>query len=580
MPNSHPATPVSRYPATLCFLLLAALLLALGPALPAAAKVGKEPPIEERYEQAKAYYEGLKSNSRKAKYRDKWLYGIQKFQDIISTNPEHELAPASLFMAGNMYTDLHRWSGSPLDIGYAISFFEDVVSHYSDHRLADDALMAIGRIYLDKQKKPEEAARTFARLIALYPDGDMAVEAARQLKGLKSVLPSPPVVLDGNAKTPMAVVQDSGEKADLNPIKYWSNNDYTRVVIETSNPVAFKENLLAATSSKPRRLYVDLDNCRIARDYPRTIPIQDGLLKQVRSAQFSSEVVRVVLDTQTFSDYKIFSLSNPFRIVIDVKGERQGSAAPASDDDDDDDEPVRTASLPQQLGLQAKKIIIDPGHGGKDPGAIGPNGLKEKDVVLKVGQRVASRLKGLERCEVIFTRDRDVYVPLEERTALANKQEGHLFISIHANAAPDRSANGVETYVLDIARNKHAMRVAARENATTTKELSDLKNILQSMLQTSFQKESYKLAEYIQDHMVAGLKQKYREVNNLGVKQAPFYVLIGAEMPAVLSEISFISNPVEARRLQDERYLAVVAAHMVQGISRYITDLKLASGYR
>ncbi len=551
------------------------LFLCFSFALPVSsyAKPSKPQSVATQYKKAKKYYKQLRKNSRKAKYRDKWLTGIEKFQNIVSANKDHELVPSCYYMLGKMYSDLYHWSGSPLDLGFSISYYEDVVSRFPGNRLADDSLYKIGEIYLKKQKNMNDAARTFARVIALYPAGDMADDAAKQLKKIKAANPE----INGLVSEDYDQASDSGEtgnKASFKPIKYWSNPDYTRVVLEASSKVTYKENLLDPNGDRPRRLYIDLKNCFLPKNFPKKIPIQDGLLRQVRCAQFSPTTVRVVLDTQSFSGYKIFSLNNPYRIVIDVEGvKKEKKIITASKTKSS----ITLPTLPQQLGLGVQKIVIDPGHGGKDSGAIGPRGLKEKHVVLKVAKKLGKKLQKKFNCEIIFTRDRDIFIPLEERTAIANKNEGDLFISIHANAAPDRNARGVETYFLSFAKSDEAMRVAARENATTTHEISDLNTILASLLQSNFQTESIKLAEYIQENMVSGLRKKYRKVNNLGVKPAPFVVLIGAQMPAILAEISFISNPAEAKRLRSNRYLDVIADQLVTGISKYISDLNVAT---
>ena len=225
-------------------------------------------------------------------------------------------------------------------------------------------------------------------------------------------------------------------------------------------------------------------------------------------------------------------------------------------------------SLAQQLGLGVRKIVIDPGHGGKDPGAMAFD-LKEKDIVLKVSKKIEKILKKSYRYEVALTRTKDVYIPLEERTALANTQNGDLFISIHVNAHPDKTKGGIETYFLNLATNADAMRVAALENATSTHNISELQHILTNLMKNSKIDESSRLAQFVQTNLMLGIEQKYK-TRDLGVKQAPFYVLIGAEMPAILSEISFITNPGEAKLLQDELYLNKIAEQIAAGIAAYV----------
>jgi N-acetylmuramoyl-L-alanine amidase len=554
-------------------MLLLAVLLGSPP--PAAADLSRET-VAKQYQQAVAYYHNLTANSVRAGERENWRTGIRSFQRIVRAHPAHELAPSCLFMLGRLHHDLYRRFANPLDLGEAVAYFQDIVLLFPDHRLADDALFKMAEIYLKDKKEKDEAARTFARIIAVYPGGDMARAAAGKLSELKSrgALPAAepePIV---PVLTAAAVKKSEAGAAPvrIQPLRYWSNNDYTRVVIETDAPVTYEHSMLPRNGNQPRRLYVDLQNCRLKPGTEGAVDISDGLLKQVRTGQHAASTVRVVLDIESIVDYKIFNLQEPFRVVIDAMGRQQPGPAAAS---------VAPAgslapSLAQQLGLGIKKIVLDPGHGGKDPGAIGPNGIKEKDIVLAVAKRVARHLERELGCQVIFTRDRDVFIPLEERTAIANTSGADLFISIHANAAPSANVRGVETYFLDLATNKEAMRVAARENATSARQLSDLQSILMDLMQNTKVHESAKLAEFVQASMISGLGRSYRNIVDLGVKRAPFVVLIGAQMPAVLTEIAFLSNPEEARWLCDPGYQQEVAVQIVAGVSQYVTDLNLA----
>jgi len=536
--------------------------------------------VEKQYRHAKVYYQNL-LNTARGKSRKNWLTGADAFLKIYKANPNHPLAPSCLFMLGRVYHDLYKRSGNPLDLGESIAYYEDVTLFFPKQRLADDALYAIGMIYLKDKGDSEKAAKTFAKVVAIFPDGDMARGAASQLHKLKGMTleretPASKDVVSVTAVKPSAPPPTSQDetckKATVLPVRYWSNDNYTRVVIETTEPVKFQHQMLDKNGNQPRRLYVDLTNCRISPAAENTVPIQDGLLRQVRNAQFSPDTVRVVLDTQSnITDYKVFSLEDPFRVVIDVKGEKRAVSKTPSG--------TSPPSLAQQLGLGIKRIVLDPGHGGKDPGTISPGGLKEKDIVLKVAKKVAAKLRKELGYEVILTRDTDVFIPLEERTAIANSKDADLFISIHVNAAPSRNVNGIETYVLDLASNSEAMRIAALENATSTRQLSDLQKILMDLMQNSKINESVKLADFVQESMISGLSQKYRPVNDLGVKKAPFIVLIGAQMPAILTEIAFSSNPTEEKRLRTDQYLSSVADNIVGGVSQYVTNLNLAAYY-
>lgn len=548
--------------------------------------------ITRQYEQAKAYYQEVATHPKK-KSRNSWLTSVTAFRSIYKAAPNHQVAPKSLFMLGKIYQTMFQQSGKAKDLDQAISAYEELSSRYPGNFLADDAFFILGGIYLADKKDPGLAARAYTKIIAIYPEGDMAAAAEEQLLQIKHVADNPDSATTRQEEKCLAPqvaadpprldgAPEATGPATVLPIRHWSNNRYTRLVVETTAPVSFKYQTLTGDQADQRRIYIDLHNSRLSPETVRTIPIEDGLLRRVRNAQFDPKTVRVVLDTQTnISDYKVFTLTDPFRVVIDVMSSEAVSdkdkISAAREKKGRSANKTEIPSLAQQLGLGIKKIVIDPGHGGKDPGTCSPSGLKEKDIVLDVALRVAKILKEKLGCEVILTRDRDVFIPLEERTAIANAKEADLFLSIHVNAAPNHEARGIETYVLDLASNKDAMRLAAMENATSAQQISDLQSILLDLMQNSKINESLKLAGLVQEKMVSGLNQKFSEVFNLGVKKAPFVVLIGAQMPAILTEIAFLSNAEEEKRLKNDTYLAAVANHICGGVAQYVASTSLAT---
>lgn len=366
----------------------------------------------------------------------------------------------------------------------------------------------------------------------------------------------------------------ASSKARVSEIRHWSNPSYTRLVINVDRKSAYSHRLLKKDPSihvPYRRLYVDIENARLSPALQKSIPINDGLLKKARVGQYDKNTVRVVFDIESIEDYKIFPLEDPFRIVIDVTGEpasgarSSGSASPSVTKTP----PLSaTPSLTQQLGLKVRRIVIDPGHGGKDPGAIGKRGLKEKDVTLKLAKMLEKELKGKLDADIILTRRRDVFIPLEERTAIANSRDADLFVSLHINASPRRAASGVETYTLNISSDEEVMRIAARENSTSRRSVSDLQFILNDLIKTAKTNDSVRLAEAVQLKLVSNLRSGYKNIRGNGVKGAPFYVLVGTKMPAILVEASFISNPTEEKRLKDDKYLH----HIVEGITKGLAD--------
>jgi N-acetylmuramoyl-L-alanine amidase len=237
-------------------------------------------------------------------------------------------------------------------------------------------------------------------------------------------------------------------------------------------------------------------------------------------------------------------------------------------------------SLIRALGLKIGKIVIDPGHGGHDTGTIGPDGLLEKDLVVDVGRRLGKLLETRLGAEVVYTRKDDTFIPLETRTAIANQEQADLFVSIHANSSRDPNARGVETYYLNFTSSADALEVAARENAVSEKSIHELGDLVKKIALKEKIEESHEFASNVQEALHSGLASKNSGIRNRGVKKAPFIVLIGANMPSILAEISFVSNPSDERRLQTPEYRQRIAESLYRGIAKYVSGLsgvKLAS---
>ncbi len=230
-------------------------------------------------------------------------------------------------------------------------------------------------------------------------------------------------------------------------------------------------------------------------------------------------------------------------------------------------------SLIRALGLKIGKIVVDAGHGGHDTGTIGPGGLQEKDLVLDVALRLGKLLETKMGADVVYTRDDDTFIPLETRTAIANQNEADLFISIHANSSEDPAARGIETYYLNFTSSPDALEVAARENAVSEKSIHELQDLVKKIALKEKIEESREFASDVQRSLYVGISRKNSAIRNRGVKKAPFIVLIGANMPSILAEISFLSNPIDERRLQTPEYRQKIAEYLYRGIARYVSGL-------
>lgn len=376
--------------------------------------------------------------------------------------------------------------------------------------------------------------------------------------------------------------------AVLNEMKHWSNPDYTRVSLELDRDVTWEAHeLVKSAPGKPGRVYIDLKRTRLGKSV-KEITIGDGLLKDARVGQYKPDVVRVVLDTENIKDYKIFPLSDPSRLVIDVRGERPVEISRLEPSITAIPERVVVPKLGEQPAVSDKKstsskrpviskirrIVVDPGHGGHDPGAVGPTGIQEKDVVLAIGLKLRDLFRDELGLDVVMTRSTDVFIPLEERTAIANKVGADLFLSVHANAAPNRAAAGIETYYLNLAKTDKVAQLAAKENGTSLEKVSVLQAILFDLMANYKLNDSAHLADEVQKSLHKKVKSTYAEVKNLGVKQGPFYVLVGASMPSILVETAFLSNAAEEARLKDPAYQDLTANGILEGVRSYITGLK------
>jgi N-acetylmuramoyl-L-alanine amidase len=380
----------------------------------------------------------------------------------------------------------------------------------------------------------------------------------------------PFIALTGQAQASQKSLPEGSRQALVTGIRHWSGSSRTRIVIDLNQAVNYKDHLLKEDNAlkKPPRLYIDLTGAKLSPHLKEPIPIEAGLLKRVRAGQYTPDIVRVVLDLESVAEYTVFPLSDPSRIVIDVLGTAYVV------------QPEDASKVPPKQPARSFKMVIDAGHGGEDPGAIGPTGLKEKDVVLKIAKKVRDKVRKRLGWEVVMTREDDHFIPLDERTGIANSENASLFLSIHANACSDRKVFGIESFVLGTTTDKDALRLAAKENNISPKQVSDLQVILADLKLNDPHKviPSSRLADSVQSTLVSSLDKQYGKVRDLGVKQAPFVVLIGAEMPSILVEVSFISNPLEEKRLRNSRYLDALADAIVDGLNQYAQDTKLVNG--
>lgn len=356
---------------------------------------------------------------------------------------------------------------------------------------------------------------------------------------------------------PAKAYQDYG----VEKVRFQSYFTYTRVVLEVSGEVGY----IVRDLTNPPRLLINLYPAKLT-SFERKIDIKDRFIRRFRLSQDSEHVTRVVLDLMNSEyTYGIFSLKSPHRLVIEVKSPRED---PIADLLKPREFPYSSSESVSEENLRVYKVILDPGHGGEDPGAIGSTGLKEKEVSLAVALEVANLLKDEAGIDVYLTRTDDRFIPLDQRTEMANQWGGDLFVSIHANAAFNQKASGIETFFNSrYLYGEGAAEVAARENAPLGDDdvSGEVKAILWDLMQDRYRDESNELSHSVQ-------RQLYRAtyLENRGVKSAGFYVLRGAAMPAILVEIGFVSNPWEEQKLRKEEFRKKIALGIFRGIEDYL----------
>ncbi|MBN1273033.1 MAG: N-acetylmuramoyl-L-alanine amidase [Candidatus Aminicenantes bacterium] len=362
------------------------------------------------------------------------------------------------------------------------------------------------------------------------------------------------------------------DRVEIASLRQWTHPTHTRIAVDVGQIREYTYNQLKA----PDRIYIDIYQARLNPIlHGKSYLVQNKYLSQIRIAQKSYSTVRIVADVdfENIKHYHVFHLPDPFRVVIDIYPKL--STTPTLEEKVPQP-PLPTDSgysMARQLGLGIKRIVIDPGHGGKDPGCIGSTGLKEKSVVLDIATRLKNLLSSNKNLETILTRETDIFLPLEDRTVIAAQKQADIFISIHANSHRNQKTHGIETFYLNFSQDKRIMETAARENTASTKSISQMSEILRKISRNSKILESKEMAEKIQNNLVQTLSRKYKEIKSLGVKGGPFWVLIGTEVPSILVEVSYLSNPHEERYLKDKTYLQEIAQGIYNGIMEYIHSL-------
>jgi len=375
----------------------------------------------------------------------------------------------------------------------------------------------------------------------------------------------------------------AAEAAAVRAVRTIRSHEFTRIIIECSEHCEYR--VSRAEGPEPR-FAVDFPGATLPAGGLEPVKFAEGPAKRLRAVRTEGGV-RVLIETRDRASASTFPLLDPFRLVVDVGAARAPVPAAAVPQRPEGEAAPRAAPRPP-VAAQAErprerpravakaprlKLMIDAGHGGHDPGARGVGELWEKDIVLDIAQRLADKARRSGEFEVAMTRTSDVFVPLEERTARANAFGADVFLSVHGNAAPGPELRGMETYYLNNTGDRATIRLAQMENgltsATGAAHGGDVAFILSDLVQSYKVEESLDLAEMVQKGAVASGRTHHPELRDIGVKAGPFYVLVGAGMPAVLVEVSFLTNPDDARALALAEYRDAIAEGLLLGLRRF-----------
>ena len=572
------------------------------------------------YRQAQAAETRLRRSATRKKNRAEWESVVLQYRKVVARYPRSGYCDNALLAAGNLYREMAVRFRSPRYREDALLAYRTLVAEYPSSSLGDDALWAAVEVAKEAGNRTT-LADTARAYLDTYPEGGHAsvVKALLRRREPAAALPAPP-------PKGLARVFD---------LRSWSGDDSTRIVIDLEREVRLQSDRardperlwidLQGARLHPnlaRRVFPVgdglLEQVRVAQNRADVVRVvldfKDTWDHQLFYLQ---DPPRLVIDVKgrgrpapqmaagpapSPGDPATAAATPPLptrRVNGMVPPEPREAPRPAPIAIAGADRPpsarpqpqatgapplptpapeppaanrAGTYSLARQLGLGARRIVIDAGHGGHDPGTTGRGGLQEKDLVLDVALRLDRLVRQELGAEVLLTRATDVFIPLEERTAIANSRGADLFLSVHANASRNARARGIETYFLSFAKNPHAEAVAARENAISPATLKDLQNLVKAITLNSKIDESRDFAAAVQEHMVKGVRAQHA-VPDRGVHTAPFYVLIGANMPAVLAEIAFVSNPEDEGRLKTPEYREMVARSLLRGVRSYLEAL-------
>lgn len=516
-----------------------------------------------RLRAAKSRMSSLRSDTMRSCWRQPWEDLRDEFLRIHKASKK-TIAPEALFNAAEAQKALAICSRVSAESKKARDLYLKVAADYPAHAAADDSLLNAARLQYELPNGQAEASAMLTRLLKNYPKGDKVQDARKLLS-----------IWQPKTASQAEVAAKKQEPPELQVLSWDSvNKNNVEIVLELSKPAVYAARLEKTPKGSPARVVVDLENTRVVNDVRNGVNINGSLLKAVR-VQDRKEGARLQFDFREVKRFDVRSEKGPCRIILNVAAgkapaapaKKPSASVQAANSASARAKTLQVRDMASQLGLTVRRVFIDAGHGGKDPGTS-HNKVTERQVTLDIAMMLG-RLLEANGFEVIYSRTSDRSLLLSERTARANAAHADLFVSIHVNANDNPSANGFETYYLDLASNQQAARVAMLENAASDKRLGDMQSMLAEVMLHARAHESRNLAADIQRLSISRLKKRNYTTRSNGVKSAPFHVLLGARMPAVLVEVGYCSNSVEAANLASSRYRHTLAEGLAEGIMAY-----------
>lgn len=517
------------------------------------------------YQQAKAEMDALRKDKKRSCWREPWEKLEQRFLSVHAAKPSPAIGAGALYRAAVCREALARCSHLDKEFQAAVALYAAVPDQFPRSALADDALYQAAVLSAQELDDAGEARRFLSEQLKSYAKGDMAGKGRQLL-----------AELDGGPQKEASVRTAQRPAAPELQMLSWDSpgKNSVEVVLELNTSTTYDTRLVRGSKSQPDRLVLRLKNTAVADDVRKGVKVNGSLLQNIAVKKLKKDA-QVELTFREVARFDTDSEENPSRIVVRVTSGKNRLPRAEKGDTDIAEAPRRerrvsarqVADMASQLGLSVQRVFIDAGHGGRDPGTS-HNKVVERVITLDIALRLG-RLLEANGLDVVYSRRDDRAVGLSQRTVAANRRECDLFVSIHVNANEDRSVQGFETYYLDFASNQHAARVAALENARSERRLGNMQSMLAEVMLSARVDESRRLASDIQRLSLFRLKRRGYEVRNNGTKSAPFHVLLGANMPAVLVEVGYCTHGQEAKRLLDAKYRHALAEGLAEGILAY-----------